>query len=78
MKITNKKNEENLNENNTKGIKIISKKKVAFSKPNKKRGRQYSINLPVEVVEDMGINENDRDIEIFYNTILKEIKIKKL
>lgn len=56
---------------------IVKKRKLQYRKPNQKHGEQYSISLPIDMVNDMEIVQDDRNIEIIYNPILKEIKIKK-
>lgn len=61
-----------------KDLKIKIDKKMSFRKAIEGRGEQFSINFPIELMKDMEITEESRDITIFYNPILKEIKIKKL
>ena len=52
-------------------------KKLTYSKPNDKRGRQYALTLPNNLIDELGITEDDREVVIYYNPIVKEIKIKK-
>lgn len=56
---------------------VIKNRKLQYRKSNAKRGEQYSISLPIDMISDMGIDEKNRDIKLVYNPILKEIKIKK-
>ena len=56
---------------------IVKKRKLQYRQPNSKRGGQYSLSFPLDIIEDMEISEENRNIEIIYNPILKEIKIKK-
>lgn len=33
--------------------------------------------LPISIIKDMGVSEDDRKVEVVYNTIEKTITIKK-
>lgn len=61
-----------------KKLKTVFNKKISYSKPNERRGEQYTLGLPVDILEDMGISESERNVTIFYNPKSKELKIKKL
>lgn len=52
-------------------------KKLTYSRPSDKRGRQYALTLPNNLIDELGITEDDREVVIYYNPIVKEIKIKK-
>lgn len=52
--------------------------KLAYRKPNGKSGDQYSLTLPKEYVMKMGINPEDREIEVSFNEKTKIISIKKI
>ena len=56
---------------------IVKKRKLQYRQPNSKRGGQYSLSFPLDIIEDMEISGENRNIEIIYNPILKKIKIKK-
>ena len=60
-----------------KNLKTKIDKKMSFRKAIEGRGRQFSINFPIELMKDMEITEESRDITMYYNPILKEIKIQK-
>ena len=52
--------------------------KLAYRKPNGKSGDQYSLTLPKEFVIKMGINPEDRNVEVSFNEKTKIISIKKI
>lgn len=52
--------------------------KLAYRKPNGKSGDQYSITLPKKFVIKMGVNPDDRNVEISFNEKTKVISIKKI
>ena len=52
-------------------------KKLTYSRPSDKRGRQYALTLPNNLIDELGITEDDREVVVYYNPIIKEIKIKK-
>lgn len=52
--------------------------KLAYRKPNRKSGDQYSLTLPKEYVMKMGINPEDRNVEVSFNEKTKIISIKKV
>lgn len=57
------------------------KNKINISKSGgtaSKNARVYKLSLPVNWVKDMGIEENDRTVELKYNKETKEITIKKI
>ncbi len=60
-----------------KNLKTKIDKKMSFRKAIEGRGGQFSINFPIELMKDMEITEESRDITMYYNPILKEIKIQK-
>ena len=39
-------------------------KKLTYSKPNDKRGRQYALTLPNNLIDELGITENDREVVV--------------
>lgn len=50
--------------------------KISFNKSG--RGTKTpKLALPMAYIRDMGITEEDREIELFYNQSTKEITIKK-
>ena len=66
-------------EKNENGKKLIVKKRKLQHRKAKieSGGQQFFVSFPINMIRDMGITEDERDIEITYNPILKEIKIKK-
>lgn len=51
--------------------------KLSYRKPSNKSGEQYSITLPKDFIIKMGINPDDRNVEVSFNEKTKIISIKK-
>lgn len=54
-----------------------NKKRLSYRKPSNRGGEQFSITIPKECIEKMGITESDREIIILFNEETKEVVIKK-
>lgn len=57
---------------------MVTKKKLQYRKAKAESGgQQFFISFPIGMIRDMGITEDEREVELTYNPILKEMKIKK-
>lgn len=52
-------------------------KNLGYRKPSNKGGGQYSVTIPKEIIEKMGIDINEREIEMYFDENTKELIIKK-
>ena len=55
-----------------------NKKRLSYRKPTNRGGGQFSLTIPKEYIEKMGITVEDRNIEISFNEKTKIISIKKI
>lgn len=53
------------------------KKRLSYRKPKYKTSEQYGISINKKMIEDMGISEADREVDIYYDKIKNQIIIKK-
>lgn len=54
-----------------------NKKRLSYRKPTNRGGEQFSLTVPKEFIQKMGITEEEREIIIFFNEETKEVIIKK-
>ena len=52
------------------------KKRLSYRKPKYKTAEQYGVSINKKMIEDMGISEADREVDIYYE-IKNQIIIKK-
>lgn len=55
-----------------------NKKRLSYRKPTNRGGGQFSLTIPKEFIEKMGITEENREIIISFNEETKEVIIKKV
>lgn len=55
-----------------------NRKRLSYRKPTNRGGEQFSLTIPKEYIEKMGITVEDRNIEISFNEKTKIISIKKI
>ena len=55
-----------------------NKKRLSYRKPTNRGGGQFSLTIPKEFIEKMGITEEDREIIVSFNEETKEVIIKKI
>jgi hypothetical protein len=53
------------------------KKRLSYRKPKYKTAEQYGVSINKKMIEDMGISEADREVDIYYDKIKNQIIIKK-
>ena len=53
------------------------KKRLSYRKAKDKTAEQYGISINKKMIEDMGISEADREVDIYYDKIKNQIIIKK-
>lgn len=53
------------------------KKRLSYRKPKYKIAEQYGVSINKKMIEDMGISEADREVDIYYDKIKNQIIIKK-
>ena len=53
------------------------KKRLSYRKPKYKTAEQYGVSITKKMIEDMGISEADREVDIYYDKIKNQIIIKK-
>ena len=54
------------------------KRKLSYRKAKYKTAEQYGISINKKMIEDMGISETDREVDIYYDKIKNQIIIKKI
>lgn len=54
-----------------------NKKRLSYRRPTNRGGEQFSLTVPKEFIQKMGITEEEREIIIFFNEETKEVIIKK-
>lgn len=53
------------------------KKKLSYRKARKGVAEQYSVSINQEMIRSLGITSTDREVDLFYDRVLKRIVIKK-
>ena len=53
------------------------KKRLSDRKAKYKTAEQYGISINKKMIENMGITESDREVDIYYDKIKNQIIIKK-
>ena len=53
------------------------KKRLSYRKAKYKTAEQYGISINKKMIEDMGISEADREVDVYYDKIKNQIIIKK-
>ena len=53
------------------------KKRLSYRKAKYKTAEQYGISINKKMIEDMGITENNREVDIHYDKSKNQIIIKK-
>ena len=54
------------------------KRRLSYRKAKYKTAEQYGISINKKMIEDMGISETDREVDIYYDRIKNQIIIKKI
>ena len=54
------------------------KKRLSYRKAKYKTAEQYGISINKKMIEDMGITENNREVDIHYDKSKNQIIIKKI
>ena len=54
------------------------KKRLSYRKAKYKTAEQYGISINKKMIENMGITESDREVDIYYDKIKNQIIIKKI
>ena len=54
------------------------KKRLSYRKAKYKTTEQYGISINKKMIEDMGITENNREVDIHYDKSKNQIIIKKI
>lgn len=54
------------------------KKRLSYRKAKYKTAEQYGISINKKIIEDMGITENNREVDIHYDKSKNQIIIKKI
>ena len=54
------------------------KRRLSYRKARYKTAEQYGISINKKMIEDMGISETDREVNIYYDKIKNQIIIKKI
>lgn len=54
------------------------KRRLSYRKAKYKTAEQYGISINKKMIEDMGISETDREVDIYYDKIKNQIIIKKI
>lgn len=54
------------------------KRRLSYRKAKYKSAEQYGISINKKMIEDMGISETDREVDIYYDKIKNQIIIKKI
>ena len=57
---------------------IKLKRRLSYRKARYKTAEQYGISINKKMIEDMGISETDREVDIYYDKIKNQIIIKKI
>ncbi len=57
---------------------IKLKRRLSYRKAKYKTAEQYGISINKKMIEDMGISETDREVDIYYDKIKNQIIIKKI
>ena len=53
------------------------KQRLSYRKPKYKTAEQYGVSIKKKMIENMGITESDREVDIYYDKIKNQIIIKK-
>ena len=53
-------------------------KRLSYRKAKYKTAEQYGISINKKMIEDMGITENNREVDIHYDKSKNQIIIKKI
>ena len=54
------------------------RKRLSYRKAEYTTAEQYGISINIKMIEDMGITENDREVDIQYDKSKNQITIKKV
>lgn len=54
------------------------RKRLSYRKAKYKTAEQYGISINKKMIEDMGITENNREVDIHYDKSKNQIIIKKI
>lgn len=54
------------------------RKKLSYRKARKGVAEQYNVSINQDIIRSLGITQNDRTVELFYDRVYKRIVIKKL
>lgn len=54
------------------------KRRLSYRKAKYKTAEQYGISINKKMIEDMGISETNREVDIYYDKIKNQIIIKKI
>ena len=54
------------------------RKRLSYRKAKYKTSEQYGISINKKIIEDMGITENNREVDIHYDKSKNQIIIKKI
>ena len=54
------------------------RKRLSYRKAKYKTAEQYGISINKKMIEDMGITENNREVDIHYDKSKNQITIKKV
>ena len=57
---------------------IKLKRRLSYRKAKYKTAEQYGISINKKMIEDMGISETNREVDIYYDKIKNQIIIKKI
>lgn len=53
------------------------RKRLSYRKAKYKTSEQYGISINKKMIENMGITETDREVDVYYDKIKNQIIIKK-
>ena len=63
----------------TKIVEYIKEKNLKYRKPKQgKGGGQFSLDIPMEYIKLMGIDPDNKAVQLLYNPVTQELKITKL